>query len=114
MRTAFGGLLAGFISGAAVVFLGVGGHTSQAQQGGSTAIPRTASGKPDLNGLWQALNTRELRHPGAHRAAGAGHASRARRPVPAKEVMALGAVGAVPAGVGVVVDDEIPVHCPKL
>jgi hypothetical protein len=108
MRTAFGGLLAGFISGAAVVFLGVGGHTSQAQQGGSTAIPRTASGKPDLNGLWQALNTANYDIQ-AHTA----RPALAMRPgpvvpLPAKEVIALGAVGSVPAGVGVVVDDELP------
>jgi hypothetical protein len=108
MRTAFGGLLAGFISGAAVVFLGVGGQTSQAQQGGATAIPRTASGKPDLNGLWQALNTANYDIQ-AHTA----RPALAMRPgpvvpLPAKEVIALGAVGSVPAGVGVVVGDELP------
>jgi hypothetical protein len=108
MRTAFGGLLAGFISGAAVVFLGVGGQTSQAQQGGATAIPRTASGKPDLNGLWQALNTANYDIQ-AHTA----RPALAMRPgpvvpIPAKEVIALGAVGSVPAGVGVVVGDELP------
>jgi hypothetical protein len=108
MRTAFGGLLAGFISGAAVVFLGVGGQTSQAQPGGATAIPRTASGKPDLNGLWQALNTANYDIQ-AHTA----RPALAMRPgpvvpIPAKEVIALGAVGSVPAGVGVVVGDELP------
>jgi len=108
MRTAFGGLLAGFISGAAVVFLGVGGQTSQAQPGGATAIPRTASGKPDLNGLWQALNTANYDIQ-AHTA----RPALAMRPgpvvpLPAKEVIALGAVGSVPGGVGVVVGDELP------
>lgn len=56
--------------------------------------PRTAAGKPDLNGIWQALNTAEwdLR---PHAAA-----------PPA--VLAMGAAGAQPAGLGVVEGDEIP------
>jgi len=72
------------------------------------ALPRTASGKPNLNGIWQALNTANYDLE-AHMA----KAAMAMRPgpvvpVPAKEVVALGAVGAVPAGLGVVEGGEIP------
>src|SRR3979490_524845 len=55
---------------------------------------RTADGKPDLNGIWQALNT-----------ANWDIQEHAARP---GQVVALGAVGAVPAGRGVVEGDEIP------
>jgi len=56
--------------------------------------PRTVDGKADLNGIWQALNTAnwDLQE----------HAAR-----PGLAV-ALGAAGAVPAGLGVVDGDEIP------
>jgi hypothetical protein len=56
--------------------------------------PRTADGKPDLNGIWQALNT-----------ANWDIQEHAARP---GQVVALGAVGAVPAGLGVVEGNEIP------
>ena len=65
--------------------------------------PRGPDGKhPDLNGVWQAMNTANYNiEP---------HASSAALqmrpgpvvPVPAKDVLALGAVGSVPAGLGVV------------
>jgi len=56
--------------------------------------PRTADGKPNLNGIWQALNTAnwDLQgHAGAH-----------------GPVASLGAVFTVPPGLGVVEGDEIP------
>jgi hypothetical protein len=77
----------------------------------ATRLPGTTH--PDLNGVWQVMNT-------------AGwdiepHAARAALqlrpgpfvPVPAKDVLALGAVGAVPAGNGVVEGGEIPYKADK-
>jgi len=71
--------------------------------------PRGPDGKhPDLNGVWQVMNTANYNiEP---------HASSAALqmrpgpvvPVPAKDVLALGAVGAVPAGLGVVEGGTIP------
>jgi hypothetical protein len=70
-----------------------------AQQSGviptaTQAQRRTESGALDLNGIWQALNTAnwDLQE----------HAARG------GQVAALGAVGAVPAGLGVVEGNEIP------
>ena len=56
--------------------------------------PRTASGQPDLNGFWQAVNTANWDLE-AHEAA-------------AGPVLQLGAAYAVPPGPGVVVDGPIP------
>jgi len=71
-------------------------------------IPRTPDGKPNLNGVWQVLNSANynlLAHPAkAAMAMQAGPFG----DVPAKSVLALGAVGAVPAGMGVVVNNQIP------
>jgi hypothetical protein len=56
--------------------------------------PHTADGRPNLNGIWQAVNT-----------ANWDIQEHAARP---GQVIALGAVGAVPAGLGVVEGVEIP------
>jgi hypothetical protein len=63
---------------------------------------------PDLNGVWQAMNTANWDvEPHLARSALQMRPGPF-GPVPAKDVLALGAVGAVPAGLGVVVGGEIP------
>jgi hypothetical protein len=82
--------------------------------------PRTSDGRPDLNGVWQAVNTAhyDLQAHAARPAlalvpapprTGVPGLSRA-TPVelPAPAVRALGAAGGVPAGEGVVEGNDIP------
>src|SRR5580693_3655154 len=70
--------------------------------------PRTAGGHPDLNGIWQALN--EANYDIEAHVARAALALRPGPygPVPAAPVLALGAVGSVPPGLGVVEGGELP------
>jgi hypothetical protein len=70
--------------------------------------PRLPDGKPDLNGIWQALN--EANYDLEAHMARAAMQLRAGPygPVPAAPVLALGAVGSVPPGVGVLEGSEIP------
>ena len=62
--------------------------------GQSYRAPRTADGKPDLNGIWQAVGA-------AHHDI-EGHAARM------GPIVELGALGAVPAGLGIVEGGKIP------
>jgi hypothetical protein len=88
---------------AAIMTIGIMPLAGQAYR-----APRLPDGKPDFNGIWQALNEANYDLE--------GHIARpamALRPgpygsVPATAVLALGAVGAVPPGVGVVEGGEIP------
>ena len=90
-------------------------------QAADYVAPRTASGWPDLNGVWQALNTANYdiqAHPARPALAlvpappsttapsGTDWATPGELPAPV--VRALGAVGGVPAGESVVVGNEIP------
>ena len=82
--------------------------------------PRTADGKPDLNGIWQAVNTANYdiqAHPARPALALVPAPPRSGVPglvratpteLPAAPVRSLGAVGGVPAGDGVVEGNEIP------
>src|SRR5262245_38071546 len=79
-----------------------------AGQAPTSQVSRLADGKPDLNGIWQALNEANFdiqmhvaRPALALRTGPYGS-------VPAAPVVAFGAVGAVPPGVGVVEGDELP------
>jgi len=70
--------------------------------------PRLANGQPNFNGVWQVLNTANYNlEPHGAQAAMAFREGPV-VPVPAKEVVALGAVGSVPAGLGVVQGGSIP------
>jgi hypothetical protein len=71
-------------------------------------LRRTPSGRPDFNGIWQAMgNAHWDIEPHLARAALATIPGPA-GPVPATEVLSFGAVGAVPSGQGIVVGGEIP------
>jgi hypothetical protein len=113
-----GRLIAG-VTVAVVAVLGIHGPPLWGQST-SYSAPRTADGRPNLNGVWQALNTANYdiqAHPARPALAlipaparteppGSGRATVGELPAPA--VRALGAVGGVPAGEGVVEGNEIP------
>jgi hypothetical protein len=69
---------------------------------------RTSDGKPDLNGIWQSLN--EANYDLEMHMARPAMALRSGPygPLPAAPVLALGAVGSVPPGMGVVEGGTIP------
>ena len=69
---------------------------------------RGADGKPDLNGIWQALNEANYDLEGHIARPAMAVQPGPYGPVPAAAVLALGAVGAVPPSVGVVENGEVP------
>ncbi len=87
-----------------VVALTVSGSSGQ-----TTRAVRTADGRPNLNGVWQVMNTANwdlLAH--TVRPAVTQPGIYTDYPVAAAPVVALGSVGGVPAGPGVVDGNEIP------
>jgi hypothetical protein len=75
----------------------------------SYRAPRGPDGKhPDLNGVWQVLNTANYNIEPHAASAALQMRPGPVTPVPAKDVLALGAVGSVPAGLGVVDGGAIP------
>jgi hypothetical protein len=79
-----------------------------AGQGPPYRAPRTDDGKPDLNGIWQAMNEANYDLEGHNARAAMALRPGPYGPVPAAPVLALGAVGAVPPSLGVVEGGEIP------
>jgi hypothetical protein len=107
MRKTLAGVTAAVVTSTVLTVL----YQSVLPLAGQTAAyraPRTPDGKPDLNGIWQAMN--EANYDIQAHMARPAMALRAGPygPVPAAAVLALGAVGAVPPGLGVVEGDEIP------
>jgi hypothetical protein len=76
------------------VGLALAAAITAAAQTAAYKAPRTADGHPDLNGIWQALNTANWDLQDHSPAAG--------------PVVSLGAAGAIPPGQGVVEGGEIP------
>ena len=96
-------------AGIAIVLLAVGAGALPVQgQSVSYEPPRLSNGRPDLNGIWQAVGSAHFDiEPHVARPAMALRAG-PRGPVPAIGVLPLGAVGAVPGGLGVVEGGTIP------
>src|SRR6266436_5847799 len=70
--------------------------------------PRGPGGKPDLNGVWQVLNEANYDLEGHSARPAMALRPGPYGPVPAAQVLALGAVGSVPPSLGVVEGGEIP------
>src|SRR5262245_37680867 len=94
----------------AVVLSGISLAVSPTSGQGPAAgqLPRTVDGKPDLNGVWQALNTANEDLLAHHARAAIATIKGPIDEVPAPPVLALGAWGAIPAGLGVVEGNDIP------
>jgi hypothetical protein len=107
MRQGFRSLAIAASGAAAAVLISFLVVPVSGQQTSTYRAPRATDGHPDLNGIWQVLNEANydiemhMARPAMQVRPGPYG------PVPAPPVLALGAVGSVPPGMGVV-DGELP------
>lgn len=108
MNHGFRSLLTAAAGAALTAFVSMAVAPVAGQQAAAYRAPRGADGHPDLNGIWQALNEANwdlemhMARPALQTRPGPYG------PVPAPPVLAMGAVAAVPPGMGVVEGGEIP------
>src|SRR3954463_16352253 len=108
VRKTLSGVIIAIVAATSGAFVATWATPLSGQAPATYRAPRAADGHPDLNGIWQA-NTEANFDLEAHMARPA-MALRAGPygPVPAAAVLALGAVGSVPPGMGVVEGGAIP------
>jgi len=108
MSPAFRSLLTAASGAALAAFVSLAVAPVSGQPLAKYRAPRAADGHPDLNGIWQSLNEANwdlemhMARPALQTRPGPYG------PVPAPPVLAMGAVAAVPPGMGVVDGGEIP------
>ena len=94
--------------GVVLLLIALSATTTLFAQTPAYRAPRTPDGKPDLNGIWQALNEAnydiEMHQAKPALAVRPGPYG----PLPAAQVLRMGAVGSVPPGMGVVEGGSIP------
>ena len=108
MRKRLSGVLVAMAATAVGATFALNAVPTAGQAPAAYRAPRGQDGHPDLNGIWQALNTANY-----DLEAHVARPAMALRPgpygpLPAAPVLALGAVGAVPGGLGIVDGGEIP------
>ncbi len=104
---AIAGLLAAGMAGP--VFAAHSKHHAVAKSSDATvgAMPRVG-GHPDLSGVWSVMNTANWNIEPHAASAALDMRPGPVTPVPAKDVVALGAIGSIPAGLGVVEGGTLP------
>jgi hypothetical protein len=108
MKRAARHLTIAITSAAAGAMLAVATLQVSGQAPATYRAPRLSDGKPDLNGVWQSLNEANYDLEGHNARPAMAVRPGPYGPVPAPPVLALGAVGAVPPGIGVVEGGAIP------
>ena len=108
MRKGLSSVLVALAAAAVFATFALNSMPAAGQTPAAYRAPRASDGHPDLNGIWQVLNTANY-----DLEAHVAKPAMALRPgpfgpLPAPQVLALGAIGAVPGSLGFVEGGEIP------